>query len=88
MVWHEAGNRIELYGSEGTLIYEKRIGARNQWELAIPVALEQRSSAGKRSWSGAKPCCQTVFDLPGGLGYAPPAFEGNAAEVASAPVGR
>ena len=30
----------------------------------------------------------SAFDLPESLGYAPPPFDGNAAEVASAPVGR
>ncbi len=38
----------------GTLVYEKRVGARNQWELAIPFGLERKTEAGKRSWSGAK----------------------------------
>ncbi len=32
-----------------TIVYERRIGARNQWEVAIPVALQQGSD---KRWSG------------------------------------
>lgn len=44
-----------LRSVETTVIYEKRLGARNQWELAIPFGVRQRSAAaGQRSWSGAQ----------------------------------
>ncbi len=32
-----------------TIVYERRIGARNQWELAVPFALQQ---SGDNRWSG------------------------------------
>lgn len=32
-----------------TIVYERRIGARNQWEVAVPVAMDRTSDGG---WSG------------------------------------
>jgi len=36
------------------LIYEKRFGARNQWELVVPVGFRQREEADGGGWTGAQ----------------------------------
>ena len=46
------GSHVKEAGSRNftsTLIYEKRFGARNQWELAVPLAVQQQSD---ERWSG------------------------------------
>jgi hypothetical protein len=39
---------------ESTFIYEKRFGARNQFEVVIPLARHQRSTSGATRWSGTQ----------------------------------
>lgn len=46
------GSHVKESGARSltsTIIYEKRFGARNQWELAVPLAVEQQP---EERWSG------------------------------------